>query len=257
MHKHKGEYEEAFGKFCEANEIRMGEAGSLPKEFEQKYKAGIENLRNWTPKNTGADSNSLTKLLFLAPSRSGKSTLEHLLNKSSQVLPLYEANKFKHLKASAAVKFEDIFYQNERKLLEDGYKIVTSAAPSAIFALDRLMDVLHNTFCIIIKRDYHDVASEIFTSEYKKENFHSYDASHVTKYLNAYYKMCEIVKDKIPDRVITISYDELLKEPEKILESIGVLVSQELKVTNIRQKLIQYEPQALFRNHFVQLLANG
>ena len=68
--------------------------------------------------------------------------------------------------------------------------------------------------------------------------------------------MCKILKSKIPDRVITISYEELIKNPEKTIESIGTFVSQKFKVKNLGQKLTKYGSEGLFRDHFAQLLAN-
>ena len=133
----------------------------------------IDSFMRWTPKYKEIVSNSLIKLLFFAPSRSGKSTLEYLLNESSQVLPLYEAIKLKLLKPNTIKKFEDIFYQNEAELLKQGYKVITSTAPSSIFYSDRLMDVLPNTYFIFLKRNDLDIAAEMFASEYINENSYS------------------------------------------------------------------------------------
>ena len=254
MHKHKGEYDKAFNEFCKANEIKLGEMAASRVKDKQKNKRTIENLKKWEPKKNLKASDSLIKLLFFAPSRSGKSTLEYLLKQSSQVLPLYEAIKLKHLKPNAIRKFEDIFYQNEGELLEKGYKVVTSTAPSSIFYSDRLMDVLPKTYFIFLERDEMDVAAEIFTREYTNENFYSYDPIQITKYLRDYYEICKILKEKVPNRVKTITYDELTERPQDVIEHIETLVSQNFKIKNISQVLPKHGSEKLFRNHFTQLV---
>ena len=133
---------------------------------------------------------------------------------------------------------------------------MTSTAPHSIVYADHLMDFLPNTFFIIIKRNDRDVSAEIYTTEYRKENFHSYDPIQLKKYLFDYYEMCKILKSKVADRAIEISYEELVKEPEKTLERIGVLVSQKLNVTNIRHQVKNHGFEGLFSDHYARFLEN-
>ena len=56
-----------------------------------------------------------------------------------------------------------------------GYNLITSTRPETMFKIDRLIDTLSNSFCIFVKRNRTDIASENFTREYRKENFYSHD----------------------------------------------------------------------------------
>ena len=116
------------------------------------------------------------------------------------------------------------------------------------------MDVLPRTYFIFLERDEMDVASEIFTREYTNENFYSYDPIQIKKYLRDYYEICKILKEKVPNRVITIKYDELTERPQDVIKRIEALVSQHLKINNISQVLPKHGSERLFRNHFTQLV---
>ena len=49
-------------------------------------------------------------------------------------------------------RFGQRMLTNEEELLEKGYKVVTSTAPSSIYYSDRIIDVLPNTFWHLQRR---------------------------------------------------------------------------------------------------------
>ena len=135
----------------------------------------------------------------MGPSKSGKSSVEHILSESSSVKTLHETIKLSELientglaRSSHELIFESLFYQSETTLLNQGYKVVTSTNPGNIFYSDYLIDMLPNTYFIFVKRDIRDVSPEIFTSEYNSGNLYSYNANEILKYLDVYYRACEL-----------------------------------------------------------------
>ena len=146
------------------------------------------------PSLTQLAGKGLTKLFIMGPSKSGKSSLEHILSASPYVKTLYETIKHNELikndgggKDSSELLFENLFSQSEGKLLDEGYEVVTCTNPGSIFYSDYLIDMLPDTYFIVIKRDSKDVSPEIFTTEYKTENIHSSDANEISNYLDVYY----------------------------------------------------------------------
>jgi len=253
LHMHKGELDEAFNKFCSANKMKLGETKGASKDLDQAHKT-LSRINEWTPDHKKIADRGLTKLFLFGPSRSGKSSLEHLLNESHQVMPLYEANKLDKVPLTRKLTFEEVFFRNEKELLHDGYNVVISTSPSSIFYSNRLIDELSRTYFVIIKRDQRDIAAEIFTNEYKKGHFYSYDPMLTIEYVNVYYELCEALKAKIPERCISLNYTELTESPEDSIDQIGQLISHSFNKANLKNKMSKNGIKSLFRNHFTQFI---
>ena len=251
--KHKGLIDQSFDEFCKANKFRWKEVGE---QFEKRNRAYTENLnriRQWTPNVPELVEGRLTKLFLLGPSRSGKSSLEHLLNKSSQVKPLYEGISYSGLLkgfVNGKERCEKLVFQGEDELLRQGYTVATSTNPDNIFNADYLIDMLPNTYFLIIKRDLRDVAPEIFINEYAKEQFYSYDPNGISTYLGVYNKLCAVLALKVPDRCITIRFEDIINSPEDTIERIGALVFRKFEVGRLDKYVTNFTSESLFRDHF-------
>ena len=256
LHKHKGELDQAFSKFCRANEIRLAQISPQFRELEQRSISRIEDIKKWIPRKKPLLESSITKIFLLGPSRSGKSTLESLLVRSPQVWPLYEAIKMERILTTDKLKFADIFFQDEKSLVNNECEVVTSTAPGTIFYSDRLMDILDNVYFIIMERDKRDVSAEIFTKEYNHENSYTCDPIELEKYLLLYYEVCQILRIKVPERCITITFQELTESPESVIERIGHLLSKTFKVEALEKTISTKASQSLFRNHYANYIAN-
>ena len=146
-----------------------------------------------------------------------------------------------------------IFSRSEGKLFCQGYKVVTSTNPGSIFYSDYLMDMLPNAYFIIVKRDLRDVSPEIFTCEYNSENLYSYDANEISKYLDVYNKICETLALKVPDRCLTVSFEDIIQAPENVADRISRLVGISLRVNHLKRNVASFEYESLFRNHYAAL----
>ena len=156
-------------------------------------------------------------------------------------------------KSSNELIFETLFSQSESNLFDQGYKIVTSTNPGSIFYSDYLLDMLPSAYFIIVKRDPRDILPEIFTSEYNRENFYSYDVNEIKKYLDVYYQVFEALVLKVPDRCLSVSFKDIVQAPEDVVARISRLVGISLSVGDFTQNVANFEYESLFRNHYATL----
>jgi hypothetical protein len=251
--KHKGLIDQSFDEFCKANKFRWKEVEEQFEKRDRAYTDNLNRIRQWTPNLPELVEGRLTKLFLLGPSRSGKSSLEHLLSKSSQVKPLYEGISYSGLSKGSVNRkdcCEKLVFQGEDELLRQGYTVATSTAPDNIFNADYLIDILPNTYFLIIKRDLRDVAPEIFINEYAKEHFYSYNPNGISIYLSVYNKICEELALKVPDRCITINFEDFINSPEDTIERIGALVCRNFEVGHLDKYVKNFTSESLFRDHF-------
>jgi tetratricopeptide (TPR) repeat protein len=255
---HNGEYEEAFKRFVEANHIKSNEIASDVENLTQNYDKIVNRIQGWSPHILKQTEYSLKKLFLLGPSRSGKSSLEKLLMRIPKIYPMYEnisLNTLQELEVgSKEVKTFDmaeLFCKDEHRLLGDGYSFVTSTLPESMFHIDRLLDGLVNSFCILVKRDQTDVASEIFTREYRNGNFFSYNHSSIQDYLNTYSVIWEEIKRKAPHRTLEIEYEDILMKPKEILDQINQFTMENLILDNAEQYSTKKRISP-FREHYAQ-----
>ena len=145
----------------------------------------------------------------------------------------------------------ELFYHDEKSLLNDGYSFVTSTSPESMFHIDQLLDGLINSFCVLVKRDRTDVASEIFTREYECGNFYSYTHSSIQDYLNTYSVIWEEIKRKAPQRTLEIEYEDILVKPKEVLGQINQFTMENLILDNT--ELYSTKKQiSPFREHYAQ-----
>jgi len=251
--KHKGLIDQSFDEFCKANIFRWEEVGEQFEKCDRAYTDNLNRIRQWTPNVPELVEGRLTKLFLLGPSRSGKSSLENLLSKSSQVKPLYEGIRYSGLSkgfVNGKDCCEKLVFQGEDELLRQGYTVATSTDPDNIFNADYLIDMSPNTYFLIIKRDLRDVAPEIFINEYAKEQFYSYDPNGISTYLGVYNKLCAVLALKVPDRCITIRFEDIINSPEDTIERIGALVFRNFEVGRLDKYVTNFTSESLFRDHF-------
>ena len=220
----------------------------------------LKRIDSWVPSLPKLDENRLTKLFIIGPSKSGKSSVEHILSESSSVKTLHETIKHSELientglaKSSNELIFETLFYQSETKLFNQGYKVLTSTNPGNIFYSDYLIDIVPNAYFVFVKRDFRDVSPEIFTSEYNSGNLYSYDANEISKYLDVYYRACDTLALKVPNRCLSVSFEDIIQAPENLVDQISGLIGSNLQVGSLKRKVANFEYESLFRNHYATL----
>jgi tetratricopeptide (TPR) repeat protein len=236
---HKGEYDKAFRIFVDANAEKLKKNKSSIGSEQKQSNAAIKRISRWSVKPQSEQKSSIKKLFILGPSRSGKSTLETFLIGSPNVHPMFESYNFEAIRKSELSMEETkkiimkyLFYHDENSLASLGYNVVTSTNPDIIFQIDRLITMLNNSFFIFVKRNRIDIASEIFIKEYTRGHFYSYDHSSIIKYLDSYEYIWEVIKQKVPQLTIEISFDDMLADPLETIKKISQKTGASLEVSN-------------------------
>ncbi len=260
LFKHQGLIERSFKVFCKANKLQLEISKSEMTVDSRKNIAGLKRIDSWVPSLPKFSEKILAKLFIMGPSRSGKSLLEHILAENSQVKTLREIIKHNELSKNqgfneyaSELLFQKLFSQGEGNLFDKGYKIVTSTNPGSLFYSDYLLDMLPGAYFVIVNRDPRDISPEIFTSEYNKENFYSYDVNEIKRYLDIYYQVFETIVLKVPDRCLSVSFKDIIQAPEDVVARIGRLTGTRLGVGDFTQKLANFEYESVFRNHYAAL----
>ena len=126
--KHKGLMERSFDEFCKANKLRWEEVREQFATYDRACTGNLNRIRQWTPNAPELVESGLTKLFLVGPSKSGKSSLEHALSRSSQVKPLYEGIRYSGLSKAVVngkdpyeTLYEKHFFQSEDEFLRQGY----------------------------------------------------------------------------------------------------------------------------------------
>ena len=253
---HKAMYEEAFKIFINSNYLKSVENILSVKNEQKEFDAAFERISRWSVNPQSEQVSSSTKLFLLGPSRSGKSTLEKLLIGSPNVFPMFENINLKgtdkserSIEETRKPSMMDLFYHDENSLLKLGYNVVTSTKPDTMFHIDHLIDLLSNSFCIFVKRNHTDIASEIFTREYTRGNFYSYDSSSILKYLDTYEAIWEILRQKVPHLTLEISFEDILSEPLETIKKISQMTGVSLEIRNPPNRSIT-NLSSPFREHY-------
>ncbi|HAG72949.1 MAG TPA: hypothetical protein DCL66_12170, partial [Gammaproteobacteria bacterium] len=253
---HNSQYDDAFEVFVEANRIKSNDVASSVKNLTQKYDMVTRRIQRWSPDPERQGGSPVKKLFLLGPSGSGKSSLEKLLIGILNVCPMFEninlnaVTETDPLKGkSKKLNMAEIFYNDEKGLLDNGHNLVTSTSPESMFYADLLLDRLANSFCVLIKRDQTDIASEIFIREYRKGNFYSYDHSSIQEYLNTYMAIWEEVKRKAPQRTLEIDYEDVLTKPQETLEQISRFTAVNFHLDDTPQHSLRKRISP-FREHY-------
>ena len=256
LFSHKAMYEEAFKIFIDANSLKSEENFLSVKSEQKQFDTAIKRISRWSVHLQSEQISSSKKLFLLGPSRSGKSTLEKLLTGSPNVYPMFENINLKGTGKSECSMEEtkkpsmfDLFYHDENSLLKLGYNVVTSTNPDTMFQIDHMIDLLSNSFCIFVKRNRTDIASEIFATEYRRGNFYSYDHSSILKYLDTYEAIWEILRQKVPHLTLEISFEDILSEPLETIKKISQMTGVSLEVSNPSNSSIT-NLSSPFREHY-------
>jgi tetratricopeptide (TPR) repeat protein len=225
---HKKDFGPAFDKLIEANSLKFSEVREQFQNSSIRIHEHYVRISNWTPHTAKSPNEQIKKIFILGPSRSGKSSLEHILTYNQKAMTNYEAINLNYLNKLFINKnynckstFENIFFKKEGNLLDLGYEAIISTNPSSLFYLDQICEIIPDSYFIFVERNELDVASEIFTKNYNKQNFHSYDPADIKQYLEMY----ELIKDaflsKVSDQTLRISYEEMIKGKRYIVDKIS------------------------------------
>jgi tetratricopeptide (TPR) repeat protein len=225
---HKKYFGPAFDKFIGANFLKLSEVREQVQNSSTKIHEHYVRISNWIPHTAKSPKEQIKKIFILGPSRSGKSSLEHILTHNQKAMANYEAININYLnellinkKFNINANFENTFFKKEEDLLDLSYEAIISTNPSSLFYLDQICETIPGSYFIFVERNELDIASEIFTRDYNEKNFYSYDPADIKQYLKTY----ELIKDaflsKIQNHTLRISYEEMRKEKKYTVDKIS------------------------------------
>jgi tetratricopeptide (TPR) repeat protein len=244
---HSNRLDLAFDKFVQANNKKLISSSKL-EAMNTNHSTFEKKLKKWRLELAPKDSNKITKIFILAPPRSGKSQLETLLSKSQLVKPLSDAIKLQ--KNFERITFEQLFVLDETRLCQQGFHAITTTNPHSIFKAMDIARQLPNAFFIFINRDKYDVASEIFRTDWITGHEFAYDPINIFRLIELYKNASDAFLEKLPKNSISISFEEILYQPNDALHQIEERISIQFDLKHLDFTKSKIPLRSVFRKHF-------
>ncbi len=235
-----GNSEKAWKLFSEANRAKLKILGE--NNLESSLTSYKQRL-NWLQDNTNAGRREpeskdpgFTSLFILGPSRSGKTTAEKLLSSHSGVLRGYENPTIsKAIKqtfmdagllswqqtANLPYYLRDHVSENYIELLNfdaSKYSVFTNTSPGLIWDAIFLNEFITGAKYIFLDRNVDDLAMDIFMKNYRRGHTYSYKLEKTYEFIGLYKQMVEIMESRIPEKVLILNYDDLIKSPRECFD---------------------------------------
>ena len=180
-------------------------------------------------------------LFIVGASRSGKTSLEHLVSawdgiKAGCETPIVErsvrrafhasalppSNDLEDLPASMLPQFRQM-YLDELARRAAGARLLTNTLPGRIYDAGLIATTIPNVRFLLIKRDADDVALRVYMTKYLSGNPHAYDLKSIRDYLNWYDMMIDLTAEKLPDITRVVSYERMVDDPAATLREVAEL----------------------------------
>jgi tetratricopeptide (TPR) repeat protein len=185
-------------------------------------------------------------LFIVGPSRSGKSTLEHLACKlegvkrghesrlveravrrtsqTSGILTTIDAND---LPRALDERLREI-YRQEIGEFAQGATIVTDTYPAIISYVGRIASAIPNARFIFMSRDRDDLALRIFMKHYRSGNHYAYNIKTIFEHLSWYRQMTDLWLDRLGPLAIAVAYGDMIEAPNDTLRRVAELCGRAL-----------------------------
>lgn len=184
-------------------------------------------------------------LFILGPSRSGKTTMERLMGSLSGVKRGYEnpiaANAlrraFQEAGALASAYYESLpptleplcrqIYLEDLERRAGSARVFTNTHPTQIIDAVRIAAICPNVRFIFVKRNLDDIALRIFMHRYVKGFAYAYDLGAIRKYVSWYYRMIDMIAEKLPRITLVLQYEDMIADPAAALAAGAALCGLE------------------------------
>lgn len=250
---HRGDVAKAAGTFEKANTKKRAELfadGQNPESWKEVWHQPMMPLQEASSK----EGCPLSVLLILGPSRSGKSTLEALLADNKAIVPRFEAVDFDVLKQAASTAVTSLSASEKTRIVRRALyleatrdrqiseKLIVCTNPHLVHHVPILNTLLNEMFIVWIKRNTPDLMADIYTNMYARGNVYSYDIKSIGAYLQAYDDRMSLIERSLPNRVIRIGYQDMLDNPNAVVDRISSLTGKTFTASN------GFDPKAAYRH---------
>ncbi len=229
-----GRHTEAWQQLVIANQyqfLTMQETWHRQSQYQETTLARARDSATKMMGGVPGEGRSAVSLFILGASRSGKTTLEALVNSLDHVKRGYESpiveNAVRHAYQSAGylasrqyagmpAKVESLcreFYLDELQRRAGTARVFTNTDPDRIHEAAKLAEIIPNVRFAFVKRDPDDLALRIFMKNYSAGNFHAYDLTAIRQYIAWYYEIIDILAAKFPEISRVIHYEEMIANP--------------------------------------------
>ncbi len=241
----KQKYRDAWDTLTSVNK-RIADATQEQRDiyFRQQEEL-LGKAEDWTPRPRALPDGASTgpvPLFVLGPSRSGKSTLEELVARlggthagleNSLVTDIAQHISTRNGFLTEALlvntpselddKISALFHERLSEM-SNGAELVTITHPGAISDVGRLSDLFGNAKFVFLKRNHDDAAFRIFSYLYQENtNQFAYDIKDIYRYLELHDRMADVWTEKIADRALVVSYEDMVSDPHATLNRVADL----------------------------------
>jgi len=240
---------DAAGRHAEAWEILVAANRPLAVDYQTDLKAdlarrerSLARLRAFSGMpRAGVVREQPVSLFILGPSRSGKTTLEHLVSsldgtKAGGELPIVEkavrrtfqaaaipgGGRLEDLPAQLLPAFRDT-YMEELARRAGAARVFTNTLPDPIHNAALIASAVPNVRFVLVKRSRQDVVWRTYLTKYLQGNAHAYDLKAIAEYLDWYDGMIDLTAEKLPGITAVVSYEAMADDPAETLHLMAKL----------------------------------
>lgn len=239
-------YAEAWQLLEAANRPLFAEHKLELREDIARQEKSLARLRNASFKQI-AIGNEPVSLFILGSSRSGKSSLEHMLASLDGVKPGCEApiveNALRRTFQSAAFpagghledlppellpSFRDNYLHDLARRMGSA-RVFTNTSSHRIHDASIVASVVPNVRFVLVRRDLRDTALRIFMTKYLRGNSYAYDLKSIASYLEWYDAMVDLMAEKFSEISLVVTYEGLVDDPIAVLRKVANLCGRSVK----------------------------
>jgi Flp pilus assembly protein TadD len=201
----------------------------------ERQRASLASLVDTLQMEPPGDEAALPISLFvLGPSRSGKTTMERLVNALPGVKRGYEnpivenavrrtfytagllADRFENLPRELDSLCSEI-YLEELARRAGSARLFTNTTPDHIHDAARIAATFPNARFLLVKRDVDHVLVRVYLRYYESGNAYAYDLRAARDHVVWYYEMMDLLAKRLPNAVRIVRYEDMAADPAAAL----------------------------------------
>jgi len=238
-----GRHMEAWHQVLAANRAMFSGMRRAAEEMAKTERANIDQLRSKRVQVCASETQDTRtiSLFILAPSRSGKTTMEMLVGTLDGVKRGYEnpsvENAIVRTFQSAGLLSSKLFevlppqlddecraaYLDELARRAGSSRVFTNTHPGRIHDAARVAAAFPNVRFIFVQRNMDDIMFRIFMRVYQSGNPYAYDLKAIREHVTWYNEMIDVLTEKLPDIARVIHYEDIVADPAAALRAAADL----------------------------------
>ena len=240
QYEHNGDFEKAWQNYKLGNDLQFAKLNYKPQSLENYIKAIINQFSKDFILNHQRLGNLNQKQIFIVgTSRSGKTLLENLLSSHPEIRGVGEVGlnafarylppEFKDNRSypdwcdsMVPSKADHIVnaYLNRILQITDLDKIIVDTMPGNLFAVGLIAILFPNATIIHTSRQPEDAILQMYNRYYGQIHDYTYNYEALKHFYANYIVLIDHWHKVLPNKIIETSYEEIVTQPEHVLDSI-------------------------------------